>query len=171
MGLFLTTSTPIFTPHVRNELWSLRLTALSTQHYTHLPPLRAPPDDHWIRALVMPRAIAERGLAPRRLRLAADRRLALATAMWMVARVHHRAAHRRPLALVAGSAPPCRSRYFRGQYCRPAQASPCSRARSAASRRRACAPARTVSDFATTCAATPADRTNCPPRPGFSSIL
>src|SRR5437868_4823650 len=77
--------------------------ALSTQHSALplLPPLRAPPDNHLVRALVVPRAIAERGLAPRRLRLTADRRLALATTMRRVARVHDGAAPRWPLPLVA----------------------------------------------------------------------
>src|SRR5205807_1066450 len=75
----------------------------STQHSalstTPLATLRAPPDDHRIRALVMARAIPQGGFAPWGLRLATDRRLALATTMWMVARVHHGAAHRGPLSL------------------------------------------------------------------------
>src|SRR4051794_24683814 len=82
---------------------SLRLHLPSTQHSalstTSLATLRAPPDNHRIRALVTARAISQRGLAPRGLRLATDRRLALTTAMWMVARVHHGAAHRGPLPL------------------------------------------------------------------------
>src|SRR5262249_23474781 len=57
--------------------------------------------DVLIGRLVVAGAIAHRGHAPRRLRLAADRGLALATAVRVVARVHHRAAHGRALAEVA----------------------------------------------------------------------
>ena len=55
-------------------------------------------------SLVSAGLLAHRRLAPRRLRLAADRRLALATAVGMVARVHHRSAHRRPDAEPAAAA-------------------------------------------------------------------
>src|SRR3712207_3333233 len=54
--------------------------------------------DEAIRVLPAPRLLAHRRLAPLRLGLPADRRLALATAVGMVARVHHRAADGRPAA-------------------------------------------------------------------------
>ena len=51
--------------------------------------------------LVLAGAQAHGGLAPRRLRRHAGRRLALATTVRVVARVHHHAAHLRPAAHVA----------------------------------------------------------------------
>src|SRR4051812_31486108 len=57
-----------------------------------------PPHDVLLRGLVAPRLVAHGRLAPGRLRLAANRRLALTTAVGMVAGVHRRAAHVRPPA-------------------------------------------------------------------------
>src|SRR4051812_20902063 len=57
-----------------------------------------PPHDVLLRGLIAPRLVAHGWLAPGRLRLAANRRLALTTPMGMVAGVHRRAAHVRPPA-------------------------------------------------------------------------
>src|SRR4051812_22400059 len=54
------------------------------------------PHDELVGRLAMAGLLAHRDLAPLRLRLAADWRFAFAAAMRMVARVHCRAAHRRP---------------------------------------------------------------------------
>src|SRR5437588_10097540 len=54
--------------------------------------------------LRLPRAVAERRLAPGRLRVPAGARLALATAMRVVGGIHRRAAHRGPLAQPARAA-------------------------------------------------------------------
>src|SRR5215211_2313574 len=57
-------------------------------------------DDQRVRFLVLPaRALAERRHAPRSDRMPAALRLPLAAAVWVVDRVHRRAAHRRTLAL------------------------------------------------------------------------
>src|SRR4051794_37815921 len=58
--------------------------------------------DHRVGPLVVARPL-ERGLAPFRLGLATDRRLALAAAVRVVARVHHRAANGRSLAHVTAA--------------------------------------------------------------------
>src|SRR5205823_2741840 len=65
--------------------------------------LRSAADDELVRRLLLAGALAHCRLAPGRLRLPADRRLALATAMRMVARVHRRAAHGRPAAQPAAT--------------------------------------------------------------------
>src|SRR4051794_17920168 len=71
-----------------------------------LPPLLAVAraDDQASGRLGSPGAVAHRGLAPRRLRRHAGRRLAFATAMGMVTRVHHDPADLRSLTHVAGPA-------------------------------------------------------------------
>src|SRR5215212_907615 len=71
-----------------------------------LPPLLAVArsDDQASGRLGPPGAVAHGGLAPRRLRWHARRRLALAATVGMVARVHHHAADLRALAQVAGAA-------------------------------------------------------------------
>src|SRR5438105_13788976 len=62
-------------------------------------------DDQLVRLLVLrARALAERGHAPRRDRMAAALRLALAAAVRMVAGVHRGAAHGRAVALPAAAA-------------------------------------------------------------------
>src|SRR3954454_13499448 len=68
------------------------------------PPIRrTATNDHGIRALVIARPLKGR-LTPLGLGLATNRRLALAATMWMVARVHYRAAHRRAFAHVTTAA-------------------------------------------------------------------
>src|SRR5262245_49435592 len=54
-----------------------------------------------IRTLVAARAVSKRWLAPWCLRLAADRRAAFATAVWVIHRVQHRATHMRAPTQVA----------------------------------------------------------------------
>src|SRR5690606_10994032 len=73
-----------------------------TRHSPSLPAaLAAAADDVLVRAAVLTCAIAQRRLAPGGLRAGhADRRLALTTAVRVVDRVHHRAAHLRPAATV-----------------------------------------------------------------------
>ena len=71
------------------------------------------------------------------LRLAADRRLALATAVGMVARVHRRAAHRRAAAEPARAAGLAELDVLRARRCRPGRSSPCRRRAPGAPRRRA----------------------------------
>src|SRR6266566_5326120 len=57
--------------------------------------LLTPPDDQLVRGLLrLSRAVAEGGLAPRSLRVAARTGLALAATMRVVDRVHGRAPHR-----------------------------------------------------------------------------
>src|SRR6185437_4137191 len=63
-----------------------------------LPLLLPPPHDHGLGLLVSARPVAHGRLAPWGLRLAANRRPTLATAMRVIDRVHHRAAHRGPPA-------------------------------------------------------------------------
>ena len=87
-------------------------------------------------------AVAHGGLAPRGLGRHAGGRLALATAVRMVARVHHHAAHLGPPAHVPRSDRPCRCSGSRGRGCPPGRPWPCSACRPGAPRRRAGAPGR-----------------------------
>src|SRR5579859_4192171 len=57
-----------------------------------------PANDHAVGLLVATCALAQCGLAPRRLRVATGAASALSTAMGVVERVHRHAAHRRPEA-------------------------------------------------------------------------
>src|SRR5215216_1064451 len=66
--------------------------------------LCALPHDELVCRLAMASLLAHRDLAPLGLRLAADRRLALASAVGVVARIHRRPAHRGTEAHVARSA-------------------------------------------------------------------
>src|SRR5918995_3570683 len=72
---------------------------ISTRCSLLAPPRRSTPHDHVVGPLVVAGPL-KGGLTPLRLRLAADRRFALTTAVRMVARVHHRAPHGRPPAHV-----------------------------------------------------------------------
>src|SRR5579875_373536 len=60
-----------------------------------------PTNDVFIRALVMARLEAHRWFAPGRLWLPANWRASLATAVWVVNWVHHRATHMRTAAQIA----------------------------------------------------------------------
>src|SRR5690606_38660593 len=63
-----------------------------------LPPLAPAAHNELVRLLVAPGPVPERRLTPRRSRLAADRRLALTTAVRVVGRVHGRTPRDRPPA-------------------------------------------------------------------------
>src|SRR3954447_26006495 len=78
---------------------------LNSSFLAHRSSLHSPiSDDHFLRALVLPRLVTARRLTPGRHRVAAAGSLAFTTAVRMVHRIHGHAAHVRPNALPTRSA-------------------------------------------------------------------